>query len=120
MTPALLFERLKKALALGLGTHEPEDLVHEVQEGTMQCFHNEDAVVFTRIVQSPRKKTMHVFVVAGEMGAVMGLQPQLDDLCRKEGVELQTCVARKGMEKPLPTIGWEPRYTTFVREVPRV
>lgn len=120
MTPARLFDRLKKALVFGLGTHEPEDLVHEVNEGTMQCFHNEGCVTFTRVVQAPRKKYMHVFVTAGELGAVMAIHDQLDAFCRKEGVPLQTCTARKGFEKHLPGVGWKPLYTTFVREVPHV
>lgn len=120
MTPDRLYERLKRALKLGLGTHEPEDLVHEVQAGTMQCFHNEDAVVFTRVTQAPRKKIMHIFVAAGELGAVLGLHDEFDKFCREEGVPFQTCTARKGFEKPLPELGWKPLYTTFVREVPDV
>lgn len=118
MTPDLLSERFQKALHFGLDTHRPEDVVAEIRAGKMQIFHNDRAAVITEIVDTPQRRYLHVFLSCGELAGVLALQPDIDAFCREHKCEYQTATARKGMEKVLPALGWNPKYTTFVREVP--
>lgn len=118
MDPALLFERFQKALVFGMDTHGPEDIVAELRAGTLQVFSNDRAAVFTRVVETPRRKYLHVYLSCGELDGVLSLQPEIDRFSREQGCEYQTATARKGMEKVLPALGWAPKYTTFIRELP--
>lgn len=112
-----LQRKLQRALDLAGNTHTIEDVATAVKAGTMQAFHNDDALVITEIVEFPRAKSINVFVACGDLDAVMSLQPLIEDFGRKHGCDRMRMLGRQGWRKVLPKHGWQDeRLCSFERK----
>lgn len=113
-----MLDRLfEKALAVGGATHTREDVVAKIRSGEFHCLHNEDALVVFGVVDEPRVRSLHVFVVAGDFRRVMDLEPQLIAFAKEQGCKFMTTTGRKGFLRRLPAFGWKPSYVTFRKEL---
>jgi hypothetical protein len=92
-------------------------VVDALLSGRFQMFQTEEAIIITEIVVYPRKRTLHVFVAAGELEAVMALQPAVEAFARGAGCTAMTTTARKGFLRVLPGYGWRPSHVTFTRNL---
>lgn len=106
-------DRLQKALDFGGGAHSIEQLVEETTRGDMQCFHSDDAVVFTQIEPRGSSRLMNVYLAAGELKHVLALQPKFMAFARAEGCTSVLCHGRVGWAKILPSEGWKLKYLTW-------
>ena len=116
MNEHVLRTRLEDALELGGGDHTVEELADEVRAGRAQCFHNQRAVVFTQIEEHRLWKGLRVYAAAGSLEDVMTLQPELEDLAKREGCSKLIMIGRRGWRRVLPAYGW--RETMVVYERP--
>ena len=107
LPPDEIIRRIEKALAHGGNTHSWDDVRHGLIEGEFQIFYNAGGVCITEIVQSPRIRTLHVFVAAGLKDAVLALQPDLVAFGLSQGCSRITAVGRFGWGKILPKLGWK-------------
>jgi hypothetical protein len=117
LTADQMRERLQKALDFGGGDHSVDELVTETMMGRMQCFHSDDAVVFTQIEKRGKGKVMNVYLAAGVLEAVLALQDEFMEFARQEGCVSVLCHGRMGWAKALPENGWKPKYMTWEREL---
>lgn len=106
---------MRKALHAGGDTHTIEDLVEALKRGEMQIFHNDRAVIVTEVVQAPRRRYLHLFLVAGDMDAVDALGPQVTAFARDQGCEFARAQVRPGFEPALRSRGW--RKTQLITEL---
>lgn len=113
LTPDQIRARLEKALHLGGDEHTVEELIEDVRARKAQCLHNDQAIVFTQVEQHRNHRVLRVYVAAGDMDAVLSLQPQAVDLARKEGCDRLVMTGRKGWAWVLPKRGWRERYITY-------
>lgn len=113
MDDALMRARFQKALDLGSNVYELEDIAAAVKSGAMQTFSNEDAFVVTQIGVFPRKKVLNILLLAGELDAVLALQPEIEAFGRQHGCELMTAMGRPGWQKILPKLGWRHTASLF-------
>lgn len=113
LTSDQLRERLQKAIDFGGGEHSIEELVRETALGRMQCFHNDQAVVFTQVERRGIGRLMNVYLAAGDLDAVLALQPEFMAYGRAEGCSSVLCHGRLGWAKVLPAHGWTPKYLTW-------
>lgn len=112
-----MLELIKKALRIGGGTHELEDILVGIRQNVFQLFSADSAIVVTEILQSPRKKILNVFLVAGDFESIMGLTPKVDEFAKSEGCSFMITTGRFGLIRRLPKFGWNPAYVTFKREL---
>ena len=84
LTPEQVVEKIKIALARD-GAHTWEDVVAALRAGHCQMFWNEHGAWIVEVLQSPRKRFLNVWVVAGELPGVMSLQPQVMEYAREQG-----------------------------------
>jgi hypothetical protein len=117
LTAAEMRARLQEALDFGGGLHSIEQLIVEVVRGSMQCFHSENAVVFTQIEARGPTRILNVYLAAGDLDEVLALQPQFMALGRAEGCTRVLMHGRLGWRRILPKHGWAEKYTTWEREL---
>ena len=115
MNEHVLRARLEDALVQGGGDHTPAELAEEVRAGRAQCFHNTRAVVFTQIEEHRLWKGLRVYAAAGSLEDVMTLQPELEDLAKREGCSKLIMIGRLGWRRVLPKYGWRETMVVFER-----
>jgi hypothetical protein len=112
-----ILSKIKKALRRSGDTHTFEDVVRALQDGRMQSFWNETALVVTEIVATPRRNFVSVFLVAGDLNGVMGLH---DKVCRwaiDNGYDFSRISVRPGFARLLEQRGWKKRQVTMELEL---
>ncbi|CAB4200674.1 hypothetical protein UFOVP1339_60 [uncultured Caudovirales phage] len=118
LTPAQIIERIEIALDAAGGTHTWEDVCTGLKAGAYQMFWNKHGAAITEIVNFPRKRVLHCWIVAGELPGVMELQDQVIAHAQKHECSLMTTTARPGWRKVLPSYGWKEDTAMFSHEVP--
>lgn len=106
-----------KALAVGGGTHTREDIAAGLRDGRFQFWGDDVAAVITEIVATPRKRVLHVFIVAGNFKSAMAHLPEVEQFARDNGCAAITTTGRKGFLRRLPAYGFQPRYVAFTKEL---
>lgn len=113
LPPDEIIRRIEKALKTGGETHTWEDIRQGLQTGAYQMFWNDGGVLITQIHTHPQCRTLHCFVAAGDMVAVLELQKQMVDFAVTQSCKFITAVGRLGWEKVLPHRGWKKKFTAF-------
>lgn len=106
MTPEQKIERIEKALARG-GTHTWEDVRDGLRAGRCQIFDSESGVWITEVMDTPLKRILHCWVVAGELPGVMALQKNVEDFARAHDCQTITAEARTGWKHVAKAYGWK-------------
>ena len=70
--------RIEKALRLGGNTHAVEDIVDLVRNRRAQLWENDGGVVVTEVNAYPRKKAVHLWLIAGRMADCLALEPEIE------------------------------------------
>jgi len=95
------------ALAYSGGTHTVEDVLDQIRSGHMQVIDGERSLIVTEVIDYPRLRALHAFLVAGDMGEILDvLQPRLIELARELRCTRITCAGRFGWTRVLPSHGW--------------
>jgi hypothetical protein len=105
--PEELQRRLKKALAVGGNTHDPQDIAALVEAGKMQAWVNGDSLVITEVMHYPRVSVVNIVIAVGKLSEVMSLQPAIEDFAREHKCAALRMEGRKGWERVLPHHGWK-------------
>lgn len=105
--PEELQKRLKKALAVGGNTHDPQDIAAMVEAGKMQAWVNGDSLVITEVMHYPRVSVVNIVIAVGRLSEVMSLQPAIEDFAREQKCAALRMEGRKGWERVLPHHGWK-------------
>ncbi len=116
LTPAEKIERIRKACAHGMGTHDWEHYRDGILAGKYRVFDAPRGLLITEIVQAPLKRYLNCVIGAGEMDEVLGLDVmELDREARANGCEFINAVCRLGWERVLPKHGWDKTGVVFTR-----
>lgn len=91
------------AIARPPHTHTEDDVLVAIYSGnavlwTTEC--NRGAIV-TEFITSPRLKTLHYWLVGGDMAAVLSLEPRIAEFARANGCAMTTASGRKGWPRIL-------------------
>lgn len=114
-----IVRRIKKALSReGNGSHEWQDVVALLKAGKAQIFFNEHGAWITEIIQSPRKRWLNVWVVAGQLPGVMDLQAQVIEYARSQGISDITATCRFGWKQIAREYGWKEKAMFITLKVP--
>jgi hypothetical protein len=107
-----LLKRMEKALKIGLETHTMDDVLQCLHNGEMQMFANEEGVCITEIKQTPRKKYMSVFLLAGRLPALRELYPVVVEHAKEQGCDFILGGGRMGWEKAVYP-DWSKQFVTY-------
>lgn len=107
---------IEEALNRGGNTHTFEDVVRGIFENKMHLWAGEKGCAVTEIVVYPRKKYLHVFLAAGEMGQILDFEKSAERLAREIGCDGLSIAGREGWKRVLGKRGWKPYALNLMRE----
>ena len=108
---------IEAALVYTGGTHEFDDVVKNIAQGTMQLWPSPRGCIVTEIVVYPRKKVLNVFLAGGELDQIVDMNNDITEWAVQNGCKAGTMSGRIGWKKVLEPLGWKQMYTTFQKEV---
>jgi hypothetical protein len=95
---------LLNAIEYGNGTHSLEDVAMALNKDEMQFWPGINTAIVTEIITFPQKKSIHVFLAAGDMDEVIRILPFIEKHGKMEGCTQMTMTGRKGWEKVMSKI----------------
>jgi hypothetical protein len=111
LPPQEIIRRIEKVLEID-GTHTWEDMREMLCEGQCKIFWNEHGAWITEILVYPRKRTLNVWVVAGEMPEVMELQNDVE----RYAITM-TCDAMTARDARFKDYGWQEQAMVLVKPI---
>jgi hypothetical protein len=108
---------MERGLVKSGSTHDLDDVIQCLRDGTMQAIWNDGAVIVTQIGEYPRRRVIDVFLCAGDLDSVMALRPELLDLAKAHGCDYGRAYVRHGLVKPLQEAGWKTVQTVMTFEM---
>ncbi len=112
-----LERKFREAVARTGGTHEVEDIWNGVRDGQFVAWFGKQSIIITEFIEYPRKKTLHYFIVAGDLDEVLAMQPGIEALARAHGCTSMTSAGRAGWKPVLQKHGWEPNWQMMTKEL---
>lgn len=107
---------IEAALEYCHGTHDYQDVVDALYNGTMQLWPAPKGCIVTQIVVYPKKKVIHVFLGGGELEQIMDMHKDVIAWAKEQGCSAGMTNGRFGWKKPLEKHGWTPMYSQFAKE----
>tara|TARA_R100000655_G_scaffold96477_1_gene138971 strand:+ start:63 stop:446 length:384 start_codon:yes stop_codon:yes gene_type:complete len=108
---------IEAALAHAGGTHDYFDIVQAVQDSKMFFWPGEKSCIVTEIIQYPKKRALHVFLAAGDLEEIKGMEPSLVEFATSLKCDAISLTGRNGWKKALNGIGYTPAHLTLVKEL---
>lgn len=108
---------IDRALAYSGGTHTFEDVAELIVSGKAQLWPAQRGVAVTEIVEYPRKRVLHIFLAAGEMGQLLDMIDAAADWGRSQGATSLTMSGRLGWLRVLDKHGFTPLNVTMERNI---
>jgi hypothetical protein len=110
-------EKLQKILDLMGNTHTVQDIIAEIEAGTMQGFVEEDSWAVTQIHQFPRKRLLEIWMVVGELRNIDTLHARVVSYARETGCDLVRTFGRLGWKPTADRLGWKLKASAWVLEL---
>lgn len=95
------FAELDRVLEKFGGFWSVEDILDNIEKGTMQSFAEGDTWVITQVFDFPRKKVLDITLVYGDLAEARELESKVEEYGRSIGAELITATGRLGWTKEL-------------------
>jgi hypothetical protein len=110
---------IESGLSYTCGTHLFEDVAAMVAAGTLTFWSGPQSVVLTEVLQSPRKKILNVWLVAGRMDELRAMYPGIYDWAKHvQGCDLVTHTGRPGWDRSfLKQEGWKTPLVVMTKEL---
>jgi hypothetical protein len=109
---------VEEGLSYTCGTHLFEDVVALVAAGKLQFWDGPNSVVLTEVQQSPRKKILNVWLVAGKMAELRAMYPVIYAWAKAQGCQLVTHTGRPGWSRSfLKSEGWTTHLVVMTKEI---
>jgi len=98
---------LESALAYAGGTHTVEDVERLIADGSVQFWPGPHSCVVTEFDTQPQKKTLSIFLAAGDAAELEAMEPGIMAWGREQGCAVARFVGRRGWERSfLKRMGW--------------
>lgn len=108
---------LESALEFAGGTHLFEDIVQAVNEGRMHFWPAEKSCVVTEVVCYPRARAIHIFLAAGDLMEIKGMDSTFQEFGRALDAKFITLSGRRGWTKALDDIGYKLSHVSMYKEI---
>ena len=111
-------QKFRKAMAVAGDTYTLEDILHEINEGTMQSFAEGESWVVTQIVDFPRKRYLEIVFAVGDLADLNAIYPRLEVFARDNLCDGMRAFGRKGWMRQfeIDRAGWVETTRTYVKE----
>jgi hypothetical protein len=110
-------QQLHEALERMGNTHSLQDILAEINAGTMQSFVEGETWAVTRVIQFPQRKVLEIIWVIGDMPDAVKLHDVVMAYAAEQGCDLIRTFARDGWQQWAKKRGWQNGMRVYVREV---
>ncbi len=109
--------KIARALKRSGGTHSLQDVLEGLLKGKYQLFENDDGVCITEIMEAPKGRYLHCWIVAGRLPEVMQLQDAVERHALTNSCRFMSTSGRFGWKAVLPHYGWKQSQIVFTKEL---
>jgi hypothetical protein len=102
-----LIAGIGRALDLSGGEYSVGDVVREILAGGAQSWERDGSWVVTRVVDTPRVRSLHFWLATGEREVLVAMQREILAWGRSVGCTRATMLGRAGWRKVLEPEGWK-------------
>ena len=107
--------RMAKALEYGGGTHSVGDVARLIQAGKCQWWDNGDGMIVTELHDYPLLKTIHYWLIFGELRHCLALEHDINPWAVENGCTVATACGRRGWGRVAAPTGWRPWHPNFYK-----
>jgi len=97
---------IQEALDHGGNTHEVEDILQGIRENRFQFWAAEKAMFVTEILTYPNFKTIHSFLIGGDLDQVMEMRESIEEFGKRIGCKFSTGNGRRGWVRVMEQHGY--------------
>ena len=110
---------IEAALSYASGTHTFEDVAADISAGRAILWPGENSAVVTRIVEHPRKRTLHFFLAGGNLAELEVMLPIIMQWGRERGCSSASLTGRRGWERTFLTKkeGWHADLVVLTKDL---
>ena len=108
-------KHLLPALELCGGTHNEADLWNGLQSEKMQLWPGKESAIVTEVIEYPRLRACHFWLVGGDMDEVLEMEPEIVAWAKSSGCKKITASGRRGWERQLKH--WKLQSVNITRDV---
>ena len=109
--------RMSQALKADGNVYELPDIIAAIHRGDMQGFVSGDTWIVTQITDYPRKKTLDLLYIAGDMAGMAVLYPQIEAFAVEHGCALIRGGGRDGWLRVGAPYGWRDMGRIYHKDV---
>lgn len=109
-------QRIRRVLEEQGGLYSWEDILAELEAGSLQSFSEGESTVFTSVREYPRKRVLDVRLAVGTMNEIYAIQPRVVAFAKEQGCELLQAFGREGWVG-VSTPGWERVASIYIRRL---
>lgn len=118
VTFANLEHHVENALQYSGGTHDVEDVFQGILAGQFQMWAGEDSIIITEILEYPKLRGLHFFLVGGNLEELQEMEMTVIDWARANGCARATTAGRVGWSRTfLKDRGYVPQWHVMCREL---
>jgi hypothetical protein len=105
--------RLQRTLDYCGPTHRIDDVVDMCRNGEAQFWSNGDGCIVTQIETAPLVKSVHYWLIWGELRHCLALEHEINPWAIEHGATIATAAGRRGWGRVAAPTGWRPHVVTF-------
>lgn len=115
---ARLEHHLENALEYSGGTHDVVHVFAGIAEGQFQMWAGEDSIIISEILEYPKLRALHFFLVGGHLEELQEMEKTVVDWARTRGCTRATTAGRVGWSRTfLKDRGYAPQWHVMCREL---
>jgi hypothetical protein len=117
LPPEEIIRRIQKALHHGGDTHTWGDVKERIQDGRARIFYDDNGCWIVEVMESPQKRWLNAWIVAGQLPEVMSLQAEVERYAKEQGCAFMEARCRPGWKIVYPQYGWSQTGIVIVKEI---
>ena len=111
-------KNIEKALQYSKGTHTYSDVVSAVEDQSLQFWPGENSsFLITELVQYPQKKSLHIFLSAGELPTLKKMIGSVELFAKELKCDHITICGRHGWKKIGKDYGYKVEWSYLYKEL---
>lgn len=108
---------IEKSLKWLDGTHCVEDLLAMVFNTKLQFWFNDEACIFTEVIDYPRARHVNLFLTCGKLKAARLLEPDIEEFARKINATRLIGPGRDGWSRVAGRGNWRRKGVLMVKDL---
>jgi hypothetical protein len=116
ITDKFMLKKMQRALKMANDTFDLNDIADGLRKGTMQGFVVGDTWAVTQVHQWPRRKSVNILVVVGNLDESLELETKITNWAKDIGADHITAIGRDGWWEHR-THGWKKLGVMYSKDI---